>query len=134
MAQAIRDLSRIGIDSPDAAIGEGPGDLAPLAPTSSCPRVDWASFLATRPEEEAVLDVRRTDEYEDSHIDGAVNIPLHQVLNRVGEVPEGPVWVHCGSGYRAGVAASLLQRAGKDPTHIDAAFPDAESAGVSLRS
>lgn len=130
--QAIRDLSRIGIDSPDAAMGEGPNDLAPLAPTSSYPRVDWASFLAERPGEDVVLDVRRADEYQASHIDGAVNIPLHEVLSRMDEVPEGPVWVHCGSGYRAGVAASLLQRAGKDPVHVDAPFAHAEATGVAL--
>ncbi len=130
--QAIRDLSRIGIDSPDVAIGDGPSDMAPTAPTSAYPRVDWEAFLARRPDDEAVLDVRRADEYQASHIVGAVNIPLHEVLTRMDEVPTGPVWVHCGSGYRAGVAASLLQRAGKDPIHVDAAFPDAEGAGVSL--
>ena len=106
--------------------------MAPTAPTSAYPRVDWEAFLARRPDDEAVLDVRRADEYQASHIVGAVNIPLHEVLTRMDEVPTGPVWVHCGSGYRAGVAASLLQRAGKDPIHVDAAFPDAEGAGVSL--
>ncbi len=130
--QAIRDLSRIGIDSPDAAIGTGPNDFAPQAPTSQYPRVDWDGFLARHPDEETVLDVRRTDEYEQSHIAGAVNIPLHEILTRMDDVPDGPVWVHCGSGYRAGVASSLLQRGGKDPIHIDAAFPDAEPAGVTL--
>ncbi|CAN5400022.1 MBL fold metallo-hydrolase [soil metagenome] len=132
--QGIRDLSRIGIDSPDAAIGDGPSDMAPTAPTSAYPRVDWENFLAGRPDDEAVLDVRRADEYQASHIVGAVNIPLHEVLTRMDEVPAGPVWVHCGSGYRAGVAASLLQRGGKDPIHIDAAFPDAEPAGVPIES
>ncbi len=130
--QAIRDLSRIGIDSPDAAIGDGPHDMAPSVPTSHYRQVDWEGFLAQRPEEETVLDVRRSDEYQESHLVGAVNIPLHEILTRAHEVPAGPVWVHCGSGYRAGVAASLLQRAGKNPIHIDAAFPDAEGAGVSL--
>ncbi len=132
--QAIRDLSRIGIDSPDVAIGDGPSDMALTAPTSAYLRVDWEAFLAGRSDDEAVLDVRRADEYQGSHIVGAVNIPLHEVLTRMDEVPTGPVWVHCGSGYRAGVAASLLQRAGKDPIHVDAAFPDAEPAGVTLES
>ena len=132
--QAIRDLSRIGIDSPDAAIGTGPNDFAPQAPTSQYSRVDWDGFLARHPEEETVLDVRRADEYGQSHIAGAVNIPLHEILTRMDEVPDGKVWVHCGSGYRAGVASSLLQRGGKDPIHIDAAFPDAQPAGVTLEN
>ncbi|MGB5952125.1 MAG: MBL fold metallo-hydrolase [Ornithinimicrobium sp.] len=130
--QAIRDLSRIGIDSPDATIGAGPSDFAPQAPSATYSIVDWKGFLDTRSDSEPVLDVRRADEYEAAHLEGAVNIPLHELLTRMDEVPDARVWVHCGSGYRAGVAASLLQRAGKDPVHIDAAFGDAESAGISL--
>jgi hydroxyacylglutathione hydrolase len=38
------------------------------------------------------------------------------------------VWVHCESGYRSGVAASLLQRAGRDVVHVDARFRDAASS------
>ena len=126
---AIRDLSRIGIDNPDAAIGAGPAELAPGAATASYPAVGWQEVLQ-KPEGEAILDVRRTDEFEDSRIRGAVNVPLHELLRRMGEVPAGRVWVHCGSGYRASIAASLLQRAGRDVVHIDAAFGDAKKAGL----
>ncbi|MGQ1796251.1 MBL fold metallo-hydrolase [Kocuria oceani] len=129
---AIRDLSRIGIDSPDAALGEDPRRLAPGAPVSSYPRVGWQDVLADRPAEEPILDVRRADEYQDSHIPGAVNIPLHELLPRLGELPAGRLWVHCGSGYRSGVAASLLERAGRDAVHIDAMFDEAERSGVPL--
>lgn len=129
---AIRDLSRIGIDSPDTAIGTDPASLASKTGVTSYPRVDWQGMLAGRPEEEIVLDVRRADEYDAAHIPGAVNIPLHELLARIGEVPAGRLWVHCGSGYRAGIAASLLQRGGKAPVHIDALFADAGSAGVDL--
>lgn len=131
---AVRDLSRIGIDSPDAALGEDPEQLAPGAPVSSYPRVDWQGMLAERPEGETVLDVRRTDEYEDSHIPGAVNIPLHELLTRLDEVPAGRLWIHCGSGYRSGTAASLLEREGHDVVHVDALFAEAEQAGVPLES
>ena len=47
-------------------------------------------------------------------------------------VPAGKLWVHCTSGYRAGIAASLLQRAGRDVVHIDAKFDDAGPAGIPL--
>ncbi len=130
--KAIRDLSRIGIDSPDAAVGDSPEQLAPGAPTSTYPRVDWSGMLAQRPAGDVVLDVRRDDEYAGSHVEGAVGIPLHELLTRIDEVPEGRLWVHCGSGYRAGVASSLLQRAGRDVVHVDAMFDDAAPAGVPL--
>lgn len=129
---AIRDLSRIGIDSPDAALGTDPAQLAPNVPVTSYPQVGWEGMLATRPEDEKVLDVRRVDEYNASHLPGAVNIPLHELLGRLDEVPDGRLWVHCGSGYRAGIAASLLERADHEVVHINAKFGEAEAAGVEL--
>lgn len=129
---AIRDLSRIGIDSPDAAVGTDPRELVPGAAVVSYPRVGWAGVLAGRTPADTVLDVRRTDEFAVSRVSGAVNIPLHELLRRLGEVPAGRIWVHCHSGYRAGIGASLLQRAGRDVVHIDAKFDQAEAAGVPL--
>ncbi len=50
------------------------------------------------------------------------------------EIPAGKLWIHCGSGYRSGVGASLLQRADKDVVHIDAMFGQAGKASVPLES
>jgi hydroxyacylglutathione hydrolase len=86
------------------------------------PRVDWDG-LHERSPGDVVLDVRRTDEYDAGHLAGAVNIPLHELLLRLPGIPDGTVWVHCASGYRSGVAASLLQRAGRDVVHVDAKYP-----------
>ncbi|MFZ5870184.1 MAG: MBL fold metallo-hydrolase [Actinomycetota bacterium] len=128
---AIRDLSRIGIDSPSVALGDEPADVAPQAPTASYPRVGWHEVRgAVGQDGEVVLDVRRTDEFEESRIEGAVNVPVHELLARHRELPTGRLWVHCESGYRSGVAASLLQRAGRDVVHVDAAFEDARTAGL----
>ena len=129
---AIRALSRIGIDSPDAAVGTEPHALAPNAPVASYSRVGWEEMLRERPVNETVLDVRRTDEFAISHLAGAVNVPLHELLSRMDEVPRGKLWVHCGSGYRSGVAASLLQRASRDVVHIDALFDEAETARIPM--
>ncbi|MGX1159421.1 glyoxylase-like metal-dependent hydrolase (beta-lactamase superfamily II) [Arthrobacter sp. SLBN-100] len=128
---AIRDLSRIGIDNPDAAIGSGPAELAPRAATSSYESVGWQEVLR-KPKDDCILDVRRTDEFEKSHIREAANIPVHELLRRMDEVPAGRLWVHCGSGYRSAVAASLLQRAGRDVVHIDGEFREAKKAGLTL--
>ena len=61
--KAIRDLSRIGIDSPDAAVGTDPHALAPQAAVASFPCVGWEAVPAGAPDGDAVLDVRRADEY-----------------------------------------------------------------------
>ncbi|MFD1214175.1 rhodanese-like domain-containing protein [Arthrobacter sp. GCM10027362] len=125
---AIRDLSRIGFESPDARLGTGPGDWAPDVPTADYPRVGWDGVPRTFGGGDVLLDVRRTDEYARSHLDGAVNVPVHELLSRLDELPPGRLWVHCASGYRAGVAASLLQRAGHDVVLIDANYQDIEGS------
>ena len=63
-----------------------------------------------------MLDVRRRLEWAESHIDGAVHIPLHELLQRADEVPAGELWVHCAAGYRASIATSILLAA-RSPGH-----------------
>ena len=47
-------------------------------------------------------------------------------------MPAGEVWVHCASGYRASVAASLLDAAGRSLVAIDDSFENAEKVGLHL--
>jgi hydroxyacylglutathione hydrolase len=62
-----------------------------------------------------VVDVRSRMEWEAGHVDGSLNIPLIHLAERVDEVPaEGVVVVHCQGGYRSSIAASLLQKLGRD--------------------
>lgn len=128
--KAIRDLARIGIESPDAAVGPDPGALAPRSPQASYPHGDWAALLKDRVPEDVVLDVRRPEEYKASHVVGALNVPVYELLGRITELPVARIWVHCATGYRASVAASLLDRAGRDVVLINARFRDAIGAGI----
>ena len=79
-----------------------------------------------------ILDVRRDQEWDASHISGAVHIPLHQLPARLAEVPEGEVWVHCEAGYRASVAASFLDAAGRTVVAIDDEYARAARTGLPL--
>jgi rhodanese-related sulfurtransferase len=79
-----------------------------------------------------VLDVRRTEEHRDARIDGAVNIPIHELLDRLGEVPPGEVWVHCAAGYRASIAASVLAASGRSLVAVDDSFDSASQVGLRL--
>jgi glyoxylase-like metal-dependent hydrolase (beta-lactamase superfamily II)/rhodanese-related sulfurtransferase len=133
--KAIRDLARIGIERPDAAVGpDGEavdlGALAPESPQASYPHGDWAALLQGREPEDMVLDVRRPEEFDASHIKGALNVPVYELLGRITELPDARIWVHCATGYRASVAASLLDRAGRDVVLINARFRDAAGAGI----
>ena len=67
-----------------------------------------------------------------SRLDGALHIPLQDLRARIGEVPGGGIWVHCRSGYRAVVAASLLQAAGHAVVAIDDEYTRAADAGLCL--
>ena len=62
----------------------------------------------------SVIDVREPMEYASGHIAGSLNIPLPHLEERMGELPEGPLVVHCEGGYRSAIAASVLSRAGKN--------------------
>ena len=84
------------------------------------------------PAPEVVLDVRMGNEWNASHVVGAVHIPLPELPHRLDEVPEGAVWVHFGSGYRATAAASLLSRAGRNVVVVDDAFATAVDKGVPM--
>lgn len=61
-----------------------------------------------------LLDVRTSREYQQSHVPGAINIPLDQLEGRLSEVPEDEaVVVICASGNRSQTGAALLKEAGR---------------------
>ena len=63
-----------------------------------------------------VIDVRSSWEYADGHVDGAVNIPLDEITQRVNEIQgmKAPYLLYCQSGNRSGMATSILQQSGVD--------------------
>jgi hydroxyacylglutathione hydrolase len=120
---AQRQLARIGIG--------GINHWGDTTQRSSYPVEPFAA-LAHAGDETVVLDVRRDDEYDTSHLDNAVHIPLDTLTNRIDEVPNGDVWVHCASGFRASIAASILDRAGHTITLIDDDYDHASDSGIDL--
>ncbi|MBD3781567.1 MAG: MBL fold metallo-hydrolase [Micrococcales bacterium] len=145
VAKAQRDLTRIGIDQlagravadiealadqgaadvgsyPRATFGDLPAELLENARTA-------ASATETEPAR-VVLDVRRDDERAGGAVRGSVHVPLHSLLQRMDEVPDAQLWVHCASGLRSAIAASLLARAGKDVVYIDDSYDNAVSSGL----
>ena len=138
VALAQRELVRIGIDRPAAAATGTPRDWAGSRPLASL-RLAGFSDLATAMDRgngagPVVLDVRRRLEWEAGHIEGAVHIPLHDLPLRLDEIPPGEVWVHCRTGYRSIVAASLLAASGRDVISIDDEIDNAMTAGLPVVS
>ncbi len=62
-----------------------------------------------------VLDVRGDAEWEHGHLTGVRNIPLGQLGDHLDELPRDvPIVVHCQSGGRSAIAASILAANGFD--------------------
>ena len=132
IAAAQRDMARIGMSRPvAAATGSAQVWLGGSAPA----HLRRARFTNLRDagDDLVVLDVRRNDEWRDAHIPGALHIPLHNLLARIDEVPDDrPVWVHCASGYRSSIAASILQRGGRAVVAVDDEFTAATGQTILL--
>ena len=132
IAEAQRALSRIGIDRPAAAAWGGVDVYGRGLPRGTYRVADFAVLRDARraAADPLVLDVRRDDERRDGAVRRSVHIPIHELERRIGELPDVDVWVHCASGYRASVAASLLDRAGRRPVLIDDEFGAATELGL----
>jgi phage shock protein E len=62
-----------------------------------------------------VVDVRSPEEFAQGHVPGALNIPVDQLTNRIGELmtaKDKEVVLYCRSGRRAGQAAETLKANG----------------------
>ncbi|MEU3290289.1 MBL fold metallo-hydrolase [Streptomyces longwoodensis] len=137
IAAAQRELARVGIDRPAAAAtGDPTGWIREGEQLASFPRARFADLadIRKRGDDVVVLDVRRDSERAGGHIEGSVHIPIHELHGRIGEVPDGRVWVHCAGGMRAAIAASLLDAAGRDVVAVDDGFDAAADAGLPLTS
>ncbi|MGW2037096.1 rhodanese-like domain-containing protein [Streptomyces virginiae] len=144
LARAQRELARVGIDRPAAAAtGEPAGWVSAPEQLRGFPRATFADLAdladadadadALHPSEHRiVLDVRRDSERAEGWIKGSVHIPIHQLHRRQDEIPAGVVWVHCAGGMRAGIAASLLDAAGREVVAVDDSFDAARRSGLPM--
>jgi glyoxylase-like metal-dependent hydrolase (beta-lactamase superfamily II)/rhodanese-related sulfurtransferase len=131
IADARRELVRIGIDELDGAAVDDIHTLAAGTELRSYRVADFADLTAVLGNDDlTVLDVRQHTEYDTSRIPGAVNIPLHELIGRLNDVPDGEVWVHCASGYRASIAASMIERPGRTIILINDNYATAEELGL----
>lgn len=131
--EAQRDMARIGMDAPAAMATGSAHDWTPDGELASFPTATFGDLAQVRHHREVtILDVRRPAEYAKGHIEGAVNIPIHDIVERIDEVPDGEVWVHCAGGYRASVCASIVAAAGHQVVAVDDSFDNAGPAGLPL--
>jgi hydroxyacylglutathione hydrolase len=107
LPELARALALIGIDRIT-------GYFLPVAGRETIEQISVAD-LAPRVSAVTVLDVRGASEWTQGHIPGALHVPLGYLTDRIAEIPsDRPIVVHCQSGSRSSIAASLLKRTGLD--------------------
>lgn len=80
---------------------------------SSLRPAEYQKRFVGQPVAHTLIDVRTPEEYAESHILGAVNIPVQSLMSRLSEIPRHkPVIVYCRSGARSTIAARVLSDAG----------------------
>jgi len=119
----VRYLARVGLDRFDGFLAGGMLEwhkhglasrrVQTLTVQELCRRLD-------RGEEAWILDVRSAGELKrEGRLPGAHHIHVTQLPEHIGEVPaDRPVYVFCGSGLRSMIAASLLERAGRQNLNV----------------
>ena len=65
-----------------------------------------------------IVDVRTEIEFEEGNVAGSINIPLHNIIDKVEELKAmQPLVLCCLSGGRSGQATAFLQAQGCDDVH-----------------
>jgi rhodanese-related sulfurtransferase/glyoxylase-like metal-dependent hydrolase (beta-lactamase superfamily II) len=114
--EAALRLGRIGFDHVKGYLAGGMEALAArpdlVWPTQRLSAPMIADELASA-DAPLMLDIRNPREWAAKHVEGSVNIPLHHLQERIGEIPrDRRIAVHCAGGYRSSIAASILQQHG----------------------
>jgi rhodanese-related sulfurtransferase len=87
----------------------------------------------TKNHEVIVLDVRPTEEYQNSHIPGAISIPLSELANRLDEIPRNrQVVAYCRGPYcvLSVEAMAILRNAGFQAVRLREGLPEWKEAGL----
>lgn len=68
--------------------------------------------LINAPDSYTIVDVRNENEARTAPLfAGSINIPLHELRDRISEIPlEKPIMVHCAAGYRSAAGSSIIAR------------------------
>jgi rhodanese-related sulfurtransferase len=81
--------------------------------------VQWHEVEQRMHDGATLVDVRTPAEHAAESIPGSLSIELDALRDRLGEIPVGPVVVHCEVGLRAHTAARLLAQRGYDVANLD---------------
>lgn len=97
------------------------GMIAANALRGDAPLVHWQQLGDL--DDALLLDVRNVDEFAAEHVEGAVNIPLSELRDRLHELnPDQEIWVYCQVGQRAYYASRTLRLNGFNAYNLSGGF------------
>jgi glyoxylase-like metal-dependent hydrolase (beta-lactamase superfamily II)/rhodanese-related sulfurtransferase len=112
--EAATRLGRIAFDTVAGYLADGMQALAGRPDLVDRIERITAGSLAERlagPSPPLLVDVRAPGEWRERRIEAAVHVPLSHLPERMPTLPrDQPIVVHCATGYRSAIAASLLHR------------------------
>lgn len=121
--KAVRALVRVGLDGVEGWLEGGmeswrehgfPIEMLPQLSVSEIAAAADGGAASGNGAAPTVLDIRADSEWVQGHPTGAHHLMGGYVPARLDEVPNRPLAVFCGSGYRSTAVASFLRRAGRD--------------------
>ncbi len=131
--EAARDLVRIGLDNLVGYVT--PAMLKAFARHSrKMVRSVAMPMIELNPDSldsnSVILDVRRTDEFEAGHLEGAINLAHTRLLPSLNLIPKGKrLYVHCQGGGRSAYACGMLQRHGFNAVQMEGGFSEWMNSG-----
>lgn len=132
--ETLTRLSRVGFDN---VLGYLEGGIEAWKQAGydidTMPSVSPEQFATEKTPSDLVVDARKPGEYEAEHVEGALNLPLDTVNDRLEEIPERPFYLHCAGGYRSVIMGSILKARGIHHfTNIEKGISGIRQAGIPL--
>ena len=129
--EAVRDLVRIGYDNVKgfAEIDTLQRYFQDDGPVDTIDEITFEEVETLRQSGDTeVLDVRYRSEYDEGHVDGALNASYTRMPEYATDLPtDKTLLVHCASGARAAAASAFLRRTGRDVVYVNDAFDNYEA-------
>ncbi|MDO5682025.1 MAG: FAD-dependent oxidoreductase [Propionibacteriaceae bacterium] len=94
--------------------------------------IQWHEIEAAMAGGASLIDVRTPGEFAAGAIPGAINIPVDELRERLAELPEGDLLVHCAVGIRGHIAGRLLAAHGRTARNLSGGYRTWVAGAASL--
>ena len=131
-ADVVRQMIRVGFERFEGYLAGGLSAWqAEGNETVSIPRIP---VEAVQNDGRQIVDVREAAEWRAGHVPGALSVPMSQLRQRLGNLPQQPLLVHCAQEFRSTIGASILERAGFQVSHLVGGFEAWGRAGKPVQA